>query len=1010
MTTENRTPRYWLSLEQYENSPASVEAAQTEFTSSPIREGAESEGIERRDFLKLMGAGAAMASFAGCTRRPVQKIVPYVTNPEEIVPGVPNFYASACPETGYGLLVKTREGRPIKVDGNSDHPMNGNGLHARGQAMILDLYDPDRLRAPRIQGKEVSWQEFNIAVGRGLAATRGQVHLLTGTVMSPSLLALIDKLNLKHTMVDALPMDDVLEGQEKSYGTRVLPRYRFDKADYIVSVDADFLDTWISPAEFQSQFASRRKLDNSRSTMSKFVAFESAMRLTGQNADERIAISPSYSFHVAAALAHEVSRLLGRSAAELAAYSPAAVAKKAGIKAEAITEAARGLANFRGRSLVVAGSVGGKGANAVATQIVVNYLNSLLGNEGVTVDGTLSPSNQFKGSCDQLARLINAMNAGEVKVLIIQGVNPIYAFADKLGFAEALKKVTTVVYVGRYEDETARASAYVAAESHPFEAWGDVNPQRDLYSICQPTIQPLWQTKSLLSLLIDWSGALGNTVGGTDHDFVKSQWQALHKRAGGGDFTSFWEDTLQSGVLDFKKGSRDQNASARNFRAPALRELNVSEPNSGDGVFELVLLPTVAMADGSQSNSSLLQELPDPVTKITWGNYVSLAPETAQKMGIEDGDVLAVELNGEKVELPAHRQPGLFPGVLVSQLGYGRKFLGRVGDGVGQRWLHAVSVKGGHPLFAQAGVKVSKTGRKEPLACTQGHHSMEGRDIAFETTLEEFRKDPASGIVHHMEKLDSLWSGHEYKGYKWGMAIDMSSCTGCSACVVACSVENNVPNVGKEQVLKGRVMHWIRIDRYYSGDAKDPEVIYQPMLCQHCDNAPCETVCPVIATVHSDDGLNQMIYNRCVGTKYCSNNCPYKVRRFNWFNNNGDMNAGGEHPIPLAKNPEVTLRSRGVMEKCTFCVQRIEAAKHTTRLEGRRIADKDLRTACQDACPSDAIVFGDLNNPESRVAKLHKHPRGFQTLEELNTKPAVTYLTKVRNRPAKHESEAGHHG
>jgi molybdopterin-containing oxidoreductase family iron-sulfur binding subunit len=409
-----------------------------------------------------------------------------------------------------------------------------------------------------------------------------------------------------------------------------------------------------------------------------------------------------------------------------------------------------------------------------------------------------------------------------------------------------------------------------------------------------------------------------------------------------------------------------------------------------------------------------LQELPDPVSKNTWGNYLAVAPETAKRMRWNDGDIVKISNAGHSVELPLYRQPGTHPGVISAHFGYGRSFNGRIGNGVGVSLANFTgsSTTGSLPASAVNGIRVAKTGRKEKIPCTQGHHSLEGRDLVFDTSLEEYRKNPASGIVRHFPDPPSLWSTHESPGYKWGMVIDLNSCTGCSACVIACSVENNVPAVGKEQVQAGREMQWLRIDRYYSGDTANPETLSQIMLCQHCDNAPCETVCPVLATVHSDEGLNQMIYNRCVGTKYCSNNCPYKVRRFNWFENNAPMNAPMEHPVALAKNPEVTLRSRGVMEKCTFCVQRIELGKYKAKAENRRAGDDDIRTACQDACPSNAITFGDVNNPESKVAQMRQHPRGFTTLEELNTRPAVTYLSKVRNRPAKIAEGAhgdGHH-
>ena len=1005
--------KFWMSLEQAEQPEEFAKNIPGEFTSSPIREGAEKEGLERRDFMKIMGASALMASLAGCTKRPVQKIVPYVTNPEEIIPGVPNFYASADPQTGYGLIVRTREGRPIKVDGNTDHPMNKGALHTRAQAMIHDLYDPDRLRAPRIGGAEVNWNDFDTQVKQVLANAKGATWLLTGTVMSPTLKRVIAAGDYQHVMVDAECMDDVIEGQAQSYGRRVFPRYRFDRADVVVSLGADFLGNWGSPAEYTKQFSERRRLNSGKDSMSKLVVFESAYSTTGQSSDQRFAIHPSDQLPVALGLLYEVNRLTGGAVGGLGDYSPSAVSQKTGVSAEAITGAAKDLVKARGRALVVAS---GRGQAGTALQAVVNSLNQALGADGKTVDGSNFPSNQFQGSLAQFGKLLAAMKAGQVKALIIQGVNPGYLFGDAGGVKDAIQKVPSVIYVGSYADETAALAKYLAAESHSFEAWGDVNPQRDLYSIQQPTIRPLWQTRSLLEDLVAWSNAGGGKpVAESAYAAVTETWKDFHKKYGGArSFQDWWDDTLMGGLVDGAASARKDDFGGASLSGDAIASaVAFARTQTAKGTdLALVLGCSVGMGEGCQSNNAILQELPDPISKNTWGNYLAVAPETAQKNGWIDGDHVSVEANGASVTLPMYRQPGLHPGVVMSYRGYGRKFNGRIGNDVGVSFANVAGVMaGGAPAFVVPAVKIAKTGGKEKIACTQGHHTLEGRDIVFETSLEEFRENPKAGILEHFGgNPPSIWSGFEYKGYKWGMAIDLSKCTGCSACVVACSVENNVPAVGKQQVQKGREMQWIRIDRYYTGDSANPEVVTQPMLCQHCENAPCETVCPVLATTHSDEGLNQMTYNRCVGTKYCSNNCPYKVRRFNWFNNQGDMNGTQEHPIPMRHNPEVTLRSRGVMEKCTFCVQRIESGKSAAKTQGRRAGDDDIRTACQEACPADVIVFGDLNNPDSAISKLAKHPRGFTSLEEVNARPRVTYLTKVRNRPAPAGASKGHHG
>lgn len=1017
--TKQLPTKFWMTVDQAENPEAFAKNIPGEFavSGSPVREGFEKEGLDRRDFMKVMGASALMASLAGCTRRPVQKIVPYVTNPEEIIPGQPNFYASADPATGYGLILRCREGRPIKVDGNADHPLNKGGLSARGQAMIHDLYDPDRLKAPTIGGSEVSWEDFDAQVSKILADSKGSAWLLSNTILSPTLQRAINQFGLRQVVVDPMSLDDVVEGQQQSYGTRVFPRYRFDRADYVLSLGADFLGTWGATVEYTGQFAQKRRLEDKKSSMNKLVVFEPMMSTTGLSADQRVTVHPSDMLTVALSIAAEVGKLTGRSIDELGSFAASTTSQQTGISAEVIQEVARELVRNRGRGLVVAKDHGDR---ATALQNVVNFLNSALDNDGETVDGSAGASLQFQGSNGDFERLMNAIRAGSVKTLIVSGVNPGYLYADSMKVKETLKMVPNLIYFGSYQDETSELAKFVAAESHSFETWGDVSANKNVYSVQQPTIRPLWKTRGLLECLQAWAPDHKKDVAPLEEAYTEvlktaKEW---HSKAGGGKgFQDWWDDLLMGGVV--VNGSFDAKGPARSFHNEILKvaanSAKIPPNKGGENEFALLLTHSVAMGDGSQANNALLQELPDPVSKNTWGNYLAVSPKTADKLGWKDGDYVKVETSGSSAELPLYRQPGIREGVVSAHLGYGRKFNGRVGSGVGVSFVNFTgnATMGTRPSNLIIGVRISKTGKSERLASSQTHHSIEGRDIVFDTTLEEFRKNPKAGIKSEFKEgmgPHSIWSAHPYEGYKWGMAIDLSSCTGCSACVIACSVENNVPSVGKEQVQKNREMQWLRIDRYYSGDTENPESTLQPMLCQHCENAPCETVCPVLATVHSSEGLNQMIYNRCVGTKYCSNNCPYKVRRFNWFNNNGDMNGSLEHPIPLSKNPEVTLRSRGVMEKCTFCTQRIEAGKSLAKSQGRRAGDNDIRTACQDACSADAIVFGDLNNPESRVSKLQDSARKFFSLEELNVKPRITYLTKVRNRApeAKKREHAEH--
>lgn len=1011
------TRYYWKSLEHKENKVAEAQAKANEFMESPIDALKEATTVDRRSFLKYTGAASLMAALAGCTRRPVQTIVPYAVKPEEITLGQPNFYASADPATGHGLLLRTLEGRPIKVDGNEDHPF-GKGISARAQASILDLYDPDRLRAPRIGGKEVSWEEFDAEVTTKVSRYRrsqgqGGTYFFTSSVLSPSLQQAIDEYSDQHFVFDSLPMGDIRRGQKECYGTDVIPRYRFDKAELIVSIDADFLDTWLNTSEYESGFAKGRNLKASKS-MNRLIAFESASRLTGANADQRIAIHPDDQLHIALAIANEVAVASGDSVRDIESHSAAAIESRVGIQRDVIQKVAKELLRNKGKSLVVAGGIAGKSKHAVELQNVVNYINSALGNEGRTIDGTNATYRGFQGSFSKLQTLIADMRSGAVKTLVIQGINPLYSLPKSLLFKEALEKVENVIYLTQYDDETAKVANYVAAESHPFEAWGDVNPSKGVYSIQQPTIRPLWKTRSLLDCLVSWAPKVrGVDLPGSAYELVQRNWRSVYNRAGSpGDFLAYWEKSLQDGVVDFNN-YQNASGSARTYRNGALTRAiqfaKVARPKSPSGSYTLVMQPTVALGDGAQANNSTLQELPDPVTKCTWGNYLSVSKADAERLSVKEGDVVSVENATHKVELPVHIQPGLKSGVVVTQLGYGREFNGRVGNGVGASVIDfALSVNNVMEFIGQS-VKINKTGRTEQLACTQSHHTLDGRDIVFETTHDEYLQDPHSGIVHHLDKIESIWPEHKYESYRWGMAIDLTNCTGCSSCIVACNVENNVPAVGKDEVLKGREMHWLRIDRYYSGDSESPEVLNQPMLCQHCENAPCETVCPVIATVHNDEGINSMIYNRCVGTRYCANNCPFKVRRFNFLEYNTGMNQPMEHPVALSKNPDVTIRSRGVMEKCSFCQQRITFAKNEAKNEGRRVKDGEVKVACQEACPSDAIIFGDMNDPTSRLSKVRKDRRMYFALEETNVKSSVGYLTKVRNRKPLPKAD-GHHG
>lgn len=998
--TENK---YWVSLEQLENDPVFLEKANQEFISTPLREGEES-GISRRDFVKLVAAGSALAS-SGCFKRPVEKILPYVNQPEEIVLGVPNYYASTCQEcsAGCGTLVKTREGRPIKLEGNPEHPMNQGGLCARGQAGILSLYDPDRMKAPHKNSRgsrnfsEVSWEAADAEILAKLKSAKN-VRILSSTLTSPATKSLIKGFlgefsNGKHVTFDPISNELVREGQKRSYGVDVLPRYLFEKAQVIVSLDADFLGTWLSPVEFTKKYAPNRKVSESKKWMSKLVSFESSFSLTGANADERYPVRAEEMVQVAYGLISEVAKLGARVSAEDLKAARSVSSEGTGVSHEVLAQLAKELYEKRGKSLVVAGSPQSQNANGLALQLAVNVLNSALQNDGATIDHSVSPSNQSQSSYEDLTTLISEMKSGSVDALLIFGSNPSFHLSDGLSFKEAAAKVGLVLSFNDRADETAELCDFVLPVHHSLENWGDAEPQKDLFSLVQPTIRPVYNTRSFQDSLISFSGG---KLGKNWFSYLQNYWKdSIYKRFDVSvTFKSFWENSLRDGFFDGVKyrGDRFKSVGER-----SLKSVLSSTPLQGASSqgFDLVFYPQIAMFDGSGANNPWLQELSDPVTRICWDNYASLSPATAQKLGIKSSDVIRVEVGGQSLDIAAHVQPGLHDKTVAIALGYGRTKAGKIAEDlvekVGLNGFKFVGPKNG---FVTTGALLRKTGVKYRLAAIQDHHVMEGRAIVKEAPLSEYVKDPAAGNEKEGE-LTTLWSGHKYEGYRWGMNIDLNSCTGCNACVIGCQSENNISVVGKDGIARGRTMAWMRIDRYYTGTPDRPKVVYQPMLCQHCENAPCETVCPVIATAHSDEGLNQQIYNRCVGTRYCANNCPYKVRRFNWFEYNYDGDV--RYPQNLATNPEVTPRSRGVMEKCSFCIQRIHEAKNKAKDLGRTVIDGEMKTACQQSCPADAISFGNINDTEAQVTKLNKDPRSYHVLEELNVRPSVTYLTKIRN-------------
>lgn len=1018
------TYSYWESLETL-----NLPEANKEFASTPLN--AQEDTIERRDFLKLMGASLALTSMS-CIRRPVEKIVPYANRPEEIEPGIANYYSSTYTSGGQAqsIVVKAREGRPIYVKGNPEFPGQNKGISLQAQAHILDLYDPDRLQSPcrGVRGKskgdksnQVTWEELDKAVIESLGKTKDSVGLLTSSVSSPSTNRLISTFlrafSAKHYKCDPIGADDIIEGQQASFGQSILPAFQFDKAKIIVSVGADFLGTWLAPQQFSSQFARGRVPE---SDMNKLVVFEALHSLTGTNADLRVQILPSQFLNVIMALAYEIVVKNKQSSfaqdrqvlSVLDQFSKAS--SEAGIDSAIISKLALELWRNRGASLIVTGGLQARTHQTKALQVATNFLNTVLENNGKTINPNLAMTS-FNGSYEDLNSLKKDLDAGRIKTLIISGVNPIYTFPK---LKPSFLKAETIIYIADRLDETAFISDWVAPVSHQMESWGDAQLFNRVYSIQQPTIRPLYNTRCFEENLLEWqrsdpspellsylpelseqtSKDQSQNAQSLWYNYLQNQWKDYHKEAirARRGFEDFWVQTLHKGFAVL----RSRNTNPRTFNRNSLSyitEAKIKKINKDH--LELSLYAKSTLGDGHQANNAWLQEMPDPVTKVVWDNYLLMSPAKAKELGFtKSGQHARVHSGDVSVIVPVLLSPGCHNQAVGLAVGYGRDHAGRVGTGIGVNAYPFVD----QGAFSGLEVSVEKANGFTQLANVQGHHRMEGRQLVVEATLKDYLKSPSANI--HRHKLFSLYPKHEYKGHRWAMSIDLNACTGCSACMVACQSENNVPTVGKKYVLQGREMHWIRIDRYYTGSANDPDVVFQPMLCQHCENASCEAVCPVVATVHGEEGLNQMIYNRCVGTRYCSNNCPYKVRRFNWFNYTKIAKS-----LESAYNPDVTVRTRGVMEKCTFCTQRIKQAKILAKREDRVFKGEDVVTACQEACPTQAIVFGDINDPDSKVSQAFRDERNFSVLEEYNNIPMVRYKTKIRNSDKLKGDGKGHH-
>jgi len=988
--------QYWRSLEELAEDPQFEELLQREFPRQAPSEW--DEGVDRRDFLKLMAASLAFAGLSGCGLPPREHVVPYVKQPEGLVLGKPLFFATVMPfgADAIGLLVESHEGRPTKIEGNPDHPASLGGTNAFAQASILDLYDPDRAQVSTNFGDLRSWSQFldtTQAAAAAIKSTSGAgFRILTGTITSPSVTEEIQALlklypQAKWHQWEPAVSDGGREGAKLAFGRYLNTVYRVEKADVILSLDADFLASGPGNVRYMKEFYRRRKLTGPDSEMNRLYVVEPTPTVTGATADHRLPLRASDVELFARALAAKLGLGGGASLPGSEKWLDAVAAD---------------LQKHRGASLVVAGEQQSAEVHALA-----HAINAALGNAGATVYQTESVEAQPVNHLQSLTELCADMDAGTVDTLVIIGVNPIYTAPHDFDFASKMAKVRNTTHVSAHFDETSAYSQWHIAESHFLETWGDARAFDGTLSVIQPLIAPLYSTHSAREVL----AAFSDKPGVSDYDALRDRLKATNP---GVDFEKFWRKTLNDGVVA-NSAFAPVAAGAAKFSVASLRPATAVPADQ----LEFIFRPDPSIYDGRFANNGWLQELPKPVTKLVWDNAALVSSKTAENLkfshkvasrGGEHGQVVSnvvdVSLSNSKVTAAVWTLPGQADGVVVLPLGYGRSRAGYTGT---NRGFNAYMVRASNALFTATGGTLLKTGENYPLACTQYHFNREGRQILATATLDEYRKNP--DFAHEpkdIPKDDSLYKPQEfpYAGKPaWAMAIDLNSCNGCNACVVACQSENNIPVVGKDQVMRGREMHWIRIDRYYQAESStndpssysetldNPKTFFQPVPCQQCENAPCEQVCPVGATVHSSEGLNDMVYNRCIGTRYCSNNCPYKVRRFNFL-----RFQDWETPqLKLLRNPEVTVRSRGVMEKCTYCVQRISNVRIEAEKQNRPIRDGEIVTACESACPAEAIVFGDQNDPNSRVAKLKAQQRNYSILGELNARPRTTYLAAVRN-------------
>ena len=968
-------------------------------------------GINRRDFLKVIGVAGGTAAVTGaCSGEPVEQIIPYVIPPESYIPAIPKFYSSTCREcpAGCGIILKNRDGRAIKVEGNPNSPINGGSTCARGQASLQGLYNPDRNRSPLKLNEfgrlaPTSWEtgtnDLSAKINELVSQGKGSRIVYLSNSISGTLNELVDKwtnaIGAKHYTYESFSYDSIKEANSISFGIDEIPNYKIENADYVLSFGADFLETWLSPNQYARGFSKLKTVKNGK--VGKFVQVEPRMSLTGASADDWVAVKPGTEVFLALGIANAIiknggaKKDAGLVSGMVSSYTPEKVSQLTDVPAETINQIAKDFTKFK--SVALGGGVALTGTNATETLVAINILNYIAGNIGKTVDFSdtqlISNANNFK----DILKLLEDMKSGGVDVLIVHGVNPVFTLPKSLNAEEAIKKVPYIVSFASFMDETTELSQLVLPDNHSVESWGDFQPTKSYVSIIQPAMRPVFNTQSVGDTLISLCKKVDSTKElineETYYDYLRSAWKNVANYvAPNKQFDLFWNDTLRDGGVEINLPERTVELSS------AVQSVKFAEPEfKGDGEYYFITYPSYKYYDGSGANKPWLQELPEGLTTSVWDSYVDMNTETAKKMGVREGSFINIQSPQGEIKTQVFTYDGIRPDTIAVAIGQGHTAYGRYAKDRGVNPLDLLPnmsdrLSGGF-AFLSSKVSVSNAGKHSLLVRTQYTRTQHERGVAQAITLDQLNHPDDHHGEHHDEP--DFYPPREYPNHRWAMNVDLNKCTGCGACVTACYAENNIPFVGKAQVAKRRDMSWIRIERYFDKDENGRmDTRFLPMMCQQCGNAPCEPVCPVFATYHNPEGLNGMIYNRCVGTRYCANNCTYKVRKFNWYTY--------KFPEPLnwQLNPDVTVRTKGIMEKCTFCVQRIKYGTDIAKDGDGIVKDGDILTACQQACPTDAIVFGDLKDTTSQVAKLSHDDRGYKVFEVINTKPGITYLKKVK--------------